>query len=176
MKKKLLSLFAALAMAATVSAQVTYTCTAGTNFDGDEGIAKLFDNNENTKFCGNAGDDVYALFTASEPVYAWGYEMTTANDNEAYDRCVGKWQLFGTNDATVGANASAEGWVSLSDLGRNELVQRKNFYTQRFFCEKGVNKAFKYFKLVLNERKKYRENDEDRYDGLIQLSEFNLAE
>ena len=174
MKKKLLSLFAALAMAATVSAQVTYTCTAGTNFDGGEGVAKLFDGNENTKFCGNCGNDVYALVTASEPVYVWGYDMTTANDNETYDRCVGKWQLFGTNDATVGANPDAEGWVTLSDLGRNELVQRKNFYTQRFFCEKGVNKPFKYFKLVLNERKKYRENDADRYDGMIQLSEFKL--
>ncbi|MBR6140701.1 MAG: hypothetical protein IKQ37_02905 [Bacteroidaceae bacterium] len=174
MKKKLLSLFAALAMAATVSAQVTYTCTAGTNFDGGEGVTKLFDGNENTKFCGNCGNDVYALVTASEPVYVWGYDMTTANDNETYDRCVGKWQLFGTNDATVGANPDAEGWVTLSDLGRNEMVQRKNFYTQRFFCEKGVNKPFKYFKLVLNERKKYRENDADRYDGMIQLSEFKL--
>ena len=51
MKKKLLSLFAAIAMAATVSAQVTYTCTAGTNFDGNEVVAKLFDGDENTKFC-----------------------------------------------------------------------------------------------------------------------------
>ena len=58
MKKKLLTLFAALAMAATVSAQVTYTCTAGTNFDGGEGVAKLFDNNVETKFCGNPGDGV----------------------------------------------------------------------------------------------------------------------
>ena len=65
---RLLTIFAALTMAATVSAQVTYTCTAGTNYDGGEGIAKLFDNNVNTKFCGNCGNDVYALFTASEPV------------------------------------------------------------------------------------------------------------
>ena len=174
MKKKLLSLFAALTMAATVSAQVTYTCTAGAKYGEGEGIDKLFDNNVDTKYCGDSGNGIFALFTASEPVYVWGYEMTTANDNEAYDRCVGKWQLFGTNDATVGANPDAEGWVALSDLGRNEMVQRKNFYTQRFFCEKGVNKSFKYFKVVLNERKKYRENDTDRYDGTIQLSEFKL--
>ena len=173
-RKKLLMLFAAFAMVLTASAQVTYTCTAGTNFEGNEGVAKLFDGNVDTKFCGNCGNDVYALVTASEPVYVWGYDMTTANDNEAYDRCVGKWQLFGTNDATVAANPGAEGWVALSDLGRNEMVQRKNFYTQRFFCEKNVLKPFKYFKLVLNERKKYRDNNEDRYDGLIQLSEFKI--
>ena len=83
-RNKLLTLFAAFAMVATVSAQVTYTCTAGTNFDGNEGVAKLFDGNENTKFCGNTGADVYALFTASEPVYAWGYDMTTANSSNGH--------------------------------------------------------------------------------------------
>ena len=161
-------------MAAAVSAQVTYTCTAGAKYGEGEGIQKLFDGNTETKFCGNCGNDVYALVTASEPVYVWGYDMTTANDNSLYDRCLGKWQLYGTNDAIVAKSATADGWVALSDLGRNEMVQRKDFYTQRFFCEKGVNKPFKYFKLVLNERKKYRENDQDRYDGTIQLSEFRI--
>ena len=120
-------------MAATVSAQVTFTCTGGTNFEGNEGVAKLFDSNRETKYCGNCGNDVYALIEASEPVYVWGYDMTTANDNESFDRCIGKWQLFATNDATVAADPSATGWIALSDLGRNEMVQRKNFYTQRFF-------------------------------------------
>ena len=176
MKKKLLSLFAAFAMAATVSAQVTYTCTAGTNFDGGEGVAKLFDNNVETKYCGSPGNDVYALFTASEPVYVWGYDITTANDNEAYGRLIGKWTLYGTNDATVGDDVSSDGWVALSDFGRNNMIQRKNFYTQRFFCEKNVLKPFKYFKLVLNESQGYKkENDNNTYyDAMIQLSEFKL--
>ena len=176
MKKKLLSLLAAFAMAATVSAQVTYTCTAGTNFDGGEGVAKLFDNNVETKFCGNPGDGVYALFTASDPVYVWGYDITTANDNEAYGRVIGKWTLYGTTDAAVGADPNAEGWVTLSDLGRNNMVQRKNFYTQRFFCEKNIMKPFKYFKLVLNESQGYKKEGDDNtyYDGMIQLSEFKL--
>ena len=173
-RNKLMALMAVFLMTVTVSAQVTFTCTGGTNFEGDEGVAKLFDSNRETKYCGNCGNDVYALIEASEPVYVWGYDMTTANDNEAYDRCIGKWQLFGTNDAAVAADPSAAGWVALSDLGRNEMVQRKNYFTQRFFCEKGVTKSFKYFKLVLNERKKYKENDQDRYDGMIQLSEFKI--
>ena len=176
MKRKLLTLFAALAMAATVSAQVTYTCTEGTNFDGNEGIAKLFDNNIDTKYCGSPGDGVYALFTASEPVYVWGYDITTANDNEKFGRLIGKWTLYGTNDATVGASVDAEGWIALSDLGRNNMIQMRNFYTQRFFCEKNVLKPFKYFKLVLNESQGYKkENDNSTYyDGMIQLSEFKL--
>ena len=98
MKKQLLSLFAAFAMAATVSAQVTFTCTAGKNFGQGEGIDKLFDGNTGTKYCNNAGDGCYALVTASEPVYVWGYDMTTANDNlsnqgQGY-RLVKKWTLY----------------------------------------------------------------------------------
>ena len=174
--KKLITLAALLCSAAMAQAQVTYTCTAGTNFDGGEGVAKLFDNNVETKYCGSPGDGVYALFTASEPVYVWGYDITTANDNEAYGRLIGKWTLYGTNDATVGDDVSSDGWVALSDLGRNNMIQRKNFYTQRFFCEKNVLKPFKYFKLVLNESQGYKkENDNNTYyDGMIQLSEFKL--
>ncbi|MBO7119544.1 MAG: hypothetical protein J6W03_04425 [Bacteroidaceae bacterium] len=162
MKTKLLTLFAALMMAATVTAQVTYTATAGTDFEGGEGTAKLFDNDVNTKFCGNTGSDVYVLVTASEPVFVWGYEMTTASDTETYGRLLKQWALYGTNDETVAADPAAEGWVALSDLGENNLVQRKNFYTQRFFCEKGVNKPFKYFKLTLTG------------GGFIQFSEFKI--
>ena len=164
MKKQLLSLFAAFAMAATVSAQVTFTCTAGKNFGQGEGIDKLFDGNTGTKYCNNAGDGCYALVTASEPVYVWGYDMTTANDNEGYGRLVKQWTLYGTNDESVASNPDASGWVTLSNLGRNDLVQRKNFYKQRFFCDKGASEtAYKYFKLTLDD------------GGFIQMSEFSFC-
>ncbi len=67
-----------LAAAAVQSAQaeVTYTCTAGKNFGQNEGIDKMFDNNTGTKYCGGAGDDCWALVTASEPVYVRAYETT----------------------------------------------------------------------------------------------------
>ena len=88
---------------------VTFTCTAGKNFDAanGEGIEKMFDLDCNTKYCGNTGSDCYALVTASEPVFVWGYDLTTANDNNN-GRKVTKWSLYGTNDATVAANPSAE--------------------------------------------------------------------
>lgn len=164
MRKQLLSLFAAFAMAATVSAQVTFTCTAGKNFGQGEGMDKLFDGNTSTKYCNNAGDGCYALVTASEPVYVWGYDMTTANDNETYGRLVKKWTLYGTNDETVAADPSATGWVTLSNLGSNTFVQKKNYYKQRFFCDKGTaGTAYKYFKLTLDE------------GGFIQMSEFSFC-
>lgn len=167
--KKLLSLAAGLAMAATMSAQVTFTCTAGAKYGEGEGIQKLFDDNTDSKYCGNANDGVYALVTASEPVYLWGYEWTTGNDNaenggQGYRLCK-RWTVYGTNDESVASNADAEGWVTLSNLGRNDFIQKDNKYTQRFFCDKGTSTtAYKYFKIVLNVGN----------GSIIQFSEFKF--
>ena len=146
---------------------VTFTCTAGKNYHASngEGIDKMFDLDCNTKYCNNAGSDCYALVTASEPVFVWGYDMTTANDNDN-GRKVSKWSVYGTNDATVAANPDADGWVTLSDIdGSNpQYIEGKNWYTQRFFCNKStVGTAYKYFKVVLNA------------GGFIQLSEFRFC-
>ena len=143
---------------------VFFTCTAGNNFGGDEGIDKMFDDDTSTKFCGFSGDDCYALVTASEPIYVWGYDMTTANDNERYGRCVKRWTLYGTNDANVASDPNAAGWVTLSKFVNNNFVQQKNLYTQRFFCDKGAaDIPYQYFKITLNE------------GDLIQLSEFSFC-
>ena len=160
-----------LAAAAVQSAQaeVTYTCTAGKNFGQNEGIDKMFDNNTGTKYCGGAGDDCWALVTASEPVYVRAYETTTANDNkESGGRCARHWALYGTNDEAVAADANSEGWVTLSDLDNNpwpaDLIPKENFYTQRFYCDKNtVGTAYKYFKLHIKGG-----------DNLVQLSEFKI--
>jgi len=162
--KKFLTLASLLCMSAISMAQVTFTCTGGKNFGTNEGMDKLFDGNLNTKYCQNAGSDCYALVTASEPVYVWGYDMTTANDNENYGRLVTQWTLYGTNDESVANNPDAQGWVKLSDLGENTWVQKKNFYKQRFFCDKGTaGTAYKYFKLTFDK------------GGFIQVSEFSFC-
>lgn len=100
--KKLFAFAAGFAMAAAMSAQVTFTCTAGAKYGQGEGIQKLFDGNTGTKYCGDANDGVYALVTASEPVYVWGYDWTTGNDNaenggQGYRLCK-RWTVYGTND------------------------------------------------------------------------------
>lgn len=140
----------------------TYTNGNGNNGNSAEGMDKLFDLDCNTKYCGNAGN-CYALVTASEPVFVWGYDLTTANDNNG-GRKVTKWSLYGTNDETVAANPSAEGWVTLSNIAENSYIEGKNWYTQRFFCNKGTaGTAYKYFKVTLDA------------GGFIQLSEFRLC-
>jgi hypothetical protein len=152
-------------------AQVTFTYVSGqgNGNSGNEGMEKLFDKNSDgsaitsTKYCGNTGTDVYAIVEASEAVYVWGYDFTTANDNNG-GRLVNQWVLSGTNDAAVAADPNAEGWVTLSNLGNNSAVQGENFYTQRFFCDAGTsNIAYKYFKLALTG------------GGFVQLSDVSFC-
>ena len=163
--KKMIILAALLCSAAVGWAQVTFTCTAGKNFGGNEGAQRMFDGNTATKFCTNAGTACYALFTASEPVYVWGYDMTTANDSEGNDRRVKSLIFCGTNDASVAANPNADGWVTLSSFEDKDYMQRKNFYTQRYFCDKSaVTTPYKYFKVVFT-----RGGGDRKY---IQVSKF----
>lgn len=162
-------LLLAAAAVPTMQAEVTYTCKAGKNFGQGEGIDKMFDGRLDTKYCGNSGDDCWALVEASEAVYVRAYETTTANDSkESGGRCPRHWALYGTNDAEVAQNASSAGWVTLSDLdnaGNADLIPKdRNFYTQRFYCDRGtVGTAYKYFKVHLIAG-----------DTPLQLSEFKI--
>lgn len=134
-----------------------------------EGMNNLFDDAFATKYCGNASDvegasTCYAIVEASQAVYVWGYELSTANDNEQYGRLVKKWTLCGTNDSSVANDPNSSAWVTLSDFGENSFIQKKNNYTQRFFCDKGkVGTAYKYFKVTLDK------------GGFIQLTKFNFC-
>ena len=159
MRKFFLTAFALLALGAgNLQAQgvtFTYLSGQGNGNSTNEGMEKLFDKNSDgtavtsTKYCGNTGAEVYAIVEASEAVYVWGYDFTTANDNNG-GRRITQWVLSGTNDATVAADPNAEGWVTLSNLGNISAVQGENFYTQRFFTDPGTsNFAYKYFKLAL---------------------------
>ncbi len=145
----------------------TYVKGQSNTNNTNEGMNKLFDDCLTTKYCGNAsnvaGADVcYAIVEASQAVYMWGYEMTTANDNEQYGRCVSKWSLYGSNDENAKNDATSSSWVQLSSLGG--FVQQKNNYTQRFFCDKNtVGTAYKYFKVTLDD------------GGFVQLTKFNFC-
>ena len=157
-------LLAFLGVAVAGFAQVTFTCTAGQNFGGNEGCQRIFDGSTSTKWCTSPGDNAYTLFTASEPVFVWGYEFTTANDNASFGRVPRKWTLLATNDATVAADASSSDWVQISQWS-NEFIQKKNYATYRFFCNPALSTAYKYFKLIIDSSS----------DGLFQISKFNLC-
>lgn len=145
----------------------TYITGHSNTNNTNEGMNNLFDDCLTTKYCGNASnvagaEDCYAIVEASQAVYMWGYEMTTANDNEQYGRCVSKWSLYGSNDENAKNDANSSSWVQLSSLGG--FVQQKNNYTQRFFCDKStVGTAYKYFKVTLDD------------GGFIQLTKFNFC-
>ena len=73
------------------------------------------------------------------------------------------WVLYGS-DTDLGVDDA--GWVTLSELGDNDFIQQKNYYTQRFYTDKSTTStAYQYFKLVINKPD----------GGLMQISEFKLC-
>ena len=142
--------------------QVTFTCTAGKKYNNGEGTEKAFDGLTTTKWNTQGGTDCYALFNASAPIYVWGYDIITANDTEIHGRMPKKWTLYGaTSDL---ARDAASGWVELSSYSENSYVQQRNYFTQRFFCDKStVGTAYRYFRLEI-----------DKPEGDMQISEFQL--
>ena len=76
----------------------TYAHT-GDSFNGEE-QEKLFDDNTNTKYCGNfsAGTTLYIFIDAGKRVSLSGYRMTTGSDTGKYpDRNPTSWSLLGSN-------------------------------------------------------------------------------
>ena len=141
--------------------QVTFTCTAGKKYNDGEGTEKAFDGVTTTKWNTQGGTDCYALFNASAPIYVWGYDIITANDTEIRGRMPKKWTLYG---ATSDLARDAEDWVELSSFSENSYVQQRNFFKQRFFCNKSkVGTAYQYFRLEI-----------DKPEGDMQISEFQL--
>ena len=144
--KKLLTLAAMLAMAATMSAQVTFTVHGGTKFkEGSEGCEKAFDNNLSTKWSG--GQDSYVIFEASQSIQFTGYTFVTANDNSTYGRSPKEWEIFGSNDAGALSNSDHSSWESLTYVRGNNVIQHEN-YTSYYFAM-NTAKAFKYYKLKI---------------------------
>ena len=89
-----------LAVAATMSAQVTFTVHGGTGYKTDEGCDKAFDNDLGTKWLAGDGDS-YVDLVASENVRIMGFTYVTANDNKQYGRLPKEWEFFASNDATA---------------------------------------------------------------------------
>ena len=148
--------------------QVTFTCTAGKKFNNDEGTEKAFDGTSSTKWNTQGGSDCYALFNASQAIYVWGYDIITANDTEIHGRMPKKWTLYGaTSDLARNAQLDTDstgGWVELSSYTENSYVQQRNYFKQRFFCDKTkVGTAYQYFRLEI-----------DKPEGDMQISEFQL--
>ena len=86
-----------LAMAATMSAQVTFTVHGGTKYqEGTEGCEKAFDNNLSTKWLASSGDS-YVDIVASEKVRLMGFTLVTADDNETEGRLPHEWEFYGSN-------------------------------------------------------------------------------
>ena len=143
--KKLLTFAAMLAMAATMSAQVTFTVKGGSNYkaSNNEGCESAFDHNLGTKWLGNK--DAYVIFEASEAVQFTGYTFVTANDNDEYGRVPKEWEIFGSNDAGAASDKDHSSWTSVQYVRGDNVMQHAN-YTSNYYAM-NTAKAYKYYKL-----------------------------
>ncbi len=95
-----------------VTPLTTYAYT-GDSYDG-EGQDKLFDDNTNTKFCGqfSADDTLYIFIDAGKRVSLSCYRLTTGTDTFFYpDRNPISWALLGSNTKT--SDAGDDVWEPL---------------------------------------------------------------
>ncbi len=137
MKKKLLSLFAALALAATVSAQVGYTYDSASN----DNFQKAFDGNTSTKFEGSnlAGNWMIIKTADEQPHVVQSYAITTHDDGSYGNRAPKTWTLEGSNDKT--------NWT-LVDKVINDPIENKNYTTFTFDDHYNFN-AYTYLRFTM---------------------------
>ena len=145
--KKLLTLAAMLAVAATMSAQVTFTVHGGTGYETDEGCDKAFDNDLGTKWFAGDGDS-YVDLVASENVRIMGFTYVTANDNKQYGRLPKEWEFFASNDATAMDDplGTWNKWTMVENTLQESTIQRED-YTAHYIAINAPSTAYKYYRL-----------------------------
>ena len=156
---------ALLAVSISAMCQVTFTAVGGSDWTDEEGSAKAFDGNLNTKWCKRTSSNVdrcYLMLEASEATYLQGFKMTTANDNtDDPGRVPEEYTIFGSNDKTH--------WDVIYHQKEDNLIEDKNFTEYTVYCNS--KQKYKYFKLWI---KRSSSRSSDPRKRLFQLSEFAL--
>ncbi len=168
MKKMLLTLTAFLGLATASYAGgvtfkgVTFEAVEGSNWDDNEGSAKVCDGDTNTKWCKDGSSteaSSYVIIKASESIYIQGFVMTTANDNESFaGRTPKEYKIYGS-DAQDGT------YELIYHQTDDNYIGDKNYTDYTIYCNS--TKKYQYFKLhIISSNLSNRE--------LFQISEFKL--
>lgn len=153
------------------STGVTFTAVDGTAGNTGENYTNLVDNNTNTKWCVNNGDEAssrfdgaYVVIAASQKIVVNGYTFTTANDNS---KCKGRnpksWVIYGSNDYDTSAKTGT--WTAIHTVTDDTTMEDKN-YTPYSFTISDNNTAYMYYKIDITA---------NHSETLIQLSEVSFS-
>ena len=139
---------------------------------GNEGYAKLFDKNRNTKWCvvnsSGAWETIRADFKTKQPFYPTGYIFTTGNDTQSfYNRNPKAWKIYAkTNES--------DNWTTIVDVADGaEAGLGTNSTTDYSFKIKGVGKKYQYFRFEVSEIRGKDNWDQNNY--VFQLAELELT-
>ncbi|WP_028245664.1 ElyC/SanA/YdcF family protein [Pseudoclavibacter soli] len=123
------------------------------NSGGKESVANLADQNSSTKWYEGSGAapsaqaPIYAVYTLSRPASAIGYTLTSGNDESKRDPKT--WQLLGTNDAVVAADAASDQWQVLDSRADESFSQRAQ--TNGYSIANPANYTYYQLRVTANE-------------------------
>ncbi len=139
--------------------------TGSRNDLSGEGLAKLFDNNINTKWgtgltakpFGSTEGGCYAIFETSRPLAPTFYKLVTGTDNASWKhRNWHSWQIYGIADADVDLTSNtiprnSSKWVMLDQkLVGEDVLPDKNRFTVYFDLSEENTTAYRFFKVEID--------------------------
>ncbi len=149
-----------------------YRIVTGTRHDGgDEGLAKLFDNDYGTKWGNGISDKPYFIIKTSRPIAPTFCKLVTGTDNATWTHRNWKtWTVYAIADPETGDPGRDDaGWVAI-DVKKNiseNVLPDVNSYDVYFDLSEGNTTKYSYFKVEIAET---MGND------YMQMSEFALGD
>ncbi len=153
------------AMAQTQTLYTSYTASSGTaGANGDQGYAKLLDNNINTKWCVTDfynGGGAYVEFQTTDPIIPKQYVLTTADDNATFaGRNPRSWKI----KAKI---SSSDEWTEIVNVSNDYSMGNSNFTDYTFPISNDNNTAYQYFRFEVTQI-------QSTSWAVMQLSEFKF--
>ena len=154
-----------------LDALIPYYCYAPNNkqdINGDEGYRKLFDNDDNTKWCAVNSTDtwqtIWADFISPTPIKPIAYSLTAAADTRIYpDRNPKAWRLRAKAKKT-------DPWVTLDEVTDGAAEGMKLEGTTEFYIDK-PSTPYQYFRFEVRE---VGSDDSYSHSPTFQLAELRL--
>ena len=147
--KKLFTLLAFLGIAASISAQVTFTAVSGSQWGGGtSGPDKLFDNTYQKWGSTMDGAGAWFIFKASESVILSGYTMITGDDNESWNgRNPRTWTIYGMNAGSTPTKGDG-GWETIVTQTDDPEMEDRNYKAYHFDIA-SPTKSYMYYKVEI---------------------------
>ena len=159
----------------TYNENVKFSLLDGQNpSNADEGYAKVYDNDDTSKYCIQIGQNPYVVFRANaKGTVVSGYKFTTGNDTASHEgRNPKDWTLYACND--YDATSKTGTWTAIHTVSGDTTMGAANKTAYDFSFSNDT--AYEYYKFSFTARRGADSDNTGTYvDSNIQLSEIDFA-